>query len=152
MERKADTHIRVTEETWAALNAKKRPGDSFDDVIQRLLSDADSSEPAGETGPSADFPEDDLVDHLKALSVDQESPEYGRLPYIIGEYNFEDVPPPHLDLYLAILREAESFVEHIDGVSRADIEDELERVIEAHPENEVPSSSATDTGSTKQSF
>ena len=37
MERKADTHIRVTEDTWAALNARKRPGDSFDDVIQRLL-------------------------------------------------------------------------------------------------------------------
>lgn len=37
MDRKADTHIRVTEDTWAALNARKRPGDSFDDVIQRLL-------------------------------------------------------------------------------------------------------------------
>ena len=37
MDRKADTHIRVTEETWSELNSRKRPGDSFDDVIQRLL-------------------------------------------------------------------------------------------------------------------
>jgi predicted CopG family antitoxin len=37
MSRDADKHIRVTEETWLQLNKKKRPGDSFDDVIQRLL-------------------------------------------------------------------------------------------------------------------
>lgn len=37
MPRKADTHIRVTEETWAELNRRKRPGDSFEDVIERLL-------------------------------------------------------------------------------------------------------------------
>ncbi len=43
MPRKADTHIRVTEETWAKLNERKRPGDSFDDVLNRLLDDADES-------------------------------------------------------------------------------------------------------------
>lgn len=37
MGRDADTHIRVTEETWSELNRRKRPGDSFDDVISRLL-------------------------------------------------------------------------------------------------------------------
>jgi predicted CopG family antitoxin len=37
MPREADKHIRVTEETWLDLNKKKRPGDSFDDVLQRLL-------------------------------------------------------------------------------------------------------------------
>lgn len=35
--RKSDTHIRVSEETWTELNIRKRPGDSFDDVIVRLL-------------------------------------------------------------------------------------------------------------------
>jgi len=39
MSRQADKHIRVTEETWLELNKKKRPGDSFDDVLQRLLAD-----------------------------------------------------------------------------------------------------------------
>jgi len=37
MGRNADTHIRVTEETWQELNQKKGPGDSFDDVITQLL-------------------------------------------------------------------------------------------------------------------
>jgi len=37
MSRDADKHIRVREETWLELNKKKRPGDSFDDVLQRLL-------------------------------------------------------------------------------------------------------------------
>jgi len=45
MSRDADKHIRVTEETWLQLNKKKRPGDSFDDVLQRLLDeDAETAE------------------------------------------------------------------------------------------------------------
>ncbi|WP_254768267.1 antitoxin VapB family protein [Salinilacihabitans rarus] len=44
MGRKADTHIRVTEETWKRLNNRKRPGDSFDDVIERLLEDVEANE------------------------------------------------------------------------------------------------------------
>jgi len=39
MSRDADKHIRVTEETWLELNRQKRPGDSFDDVLQRLLAE-----------------------------------------------------------------------------------------------------------------
>lgn len=35
--RKADTHIRVSEETWTKLNRRKGPGDSFDDVLRALL-------------------------------------------------------------------------------------------------------------------
>jgi predicted CopG family antitoxin len=37
MGRKADTQIRVTEETWQELNSRKRPGESFNDVLERLL-------------------------------------------------------------------------------------------------------------------
>jgi len=37
MGRQADRHIRVTEETWKELNSRKEPGDSFEDVIQRLV-------------------------------------------------------------------------------------------------------------------
>lgn len=44
MTRKADNHIRVTDETWSELNRRKRPGDSFDDVIQRLLAEAEAGE------------------------------------------------------------------------------------------------------------
>ena len=32
-----DTHIRVTEETWKRLNSKKEPGDTFNDVVTKLL-------------------------------------------------------------------------------------------------------------------
>ena len=31
------TSIQVRNETWQELNARKQPGDTFDDVIQRLL-------------------------------------------------------------------------------------------------------------------
>lgn len=44
MTRKADQHIRVTEETWSELNQRKRPGDSFDDVLQRILNEAEEDE------------------------------------------------------------------------------------------------------------
>jgi len=37
MGRDADKHIRVTEDTWVELNKRKQPGDSFEDVINRLL-------------------------------------------------------------------------------------------------------------------
>jgi hypothetical protein len=37
-----DTKISVSGETWQQLNARKRePGETFDDVVQRLLSDSD---------------------------------------------------------------------------------------------------------------
>jgi len=29
--------IRVSDEHWRELNKRKRPGDTFDDVVQRLL-------------------------------------------------------------------------------------------------------------------
>jgi len=33
-----ETHaVKVTEETWRDLNSRKHPGDTFDDVITRLL-------------------------------------------------------------------------------------------------------------------
>jgi len=44
MPREADNHIRVTDDTWSRLNSRKRPGDSFDDVIQRLLDEIDEAE------------------------------------------------------------------------------------------------------------
>lgn len=44
MTRKADIHVRVTEETWSELNARKGPGDSFNDVIQRLLEETEDAE------------------------------------------------------------------------------------------------------------
>jgi len=33
-----DTHpVKVSAETWRELNAKKNPGDTFEDVLSRLL-------------------------------------------------------------------------------------------------------------------
>lgn len=36
----SDPKIRVSKDNWERLNARKQPGDSFDDVVERLL-DAD---------------------------------------------------------------------------------------------------------------
>lgn len=33
------TTIKVKNETWKQLNRQKEPGDTFDDVIERLLAD-----------------------------------------------------------------------------------------------------------------
>jgi predicted CopG family antitoxin len=33
------TTVEIKTETWRELNARKEPGDSFDDVIRRLLDD-----------------------------------------------------------------------------------------------------------------
>jgi hypothetical protein len=47
--RNADTHIRVSEETWTRLNRRKGPGDSFDDVLRELLDE--EQEAAREASP-----------------------------------------------------------------------------------------------------
>jgi predicted CopG family antitoxin len=40
MDTEQETHpVKVSEETWRALNSRKHPGDSFEDVISRLLDD-----------------------------------------------------------------------------------------------------------------
>ena len=40
MAQKHETHpVKVSKKTWRELNARKRPGDSFEDVIRRLLDD-----------------------------------------------------------------------------------------------------------------
>jgi predicted CopG family antitoxin len=37
-----ETKITISGETWRRLNVRKRePGETFDDVVQRLLSDSD---------------------------------------------------------------------------------------------------------------
>lgn len=38
------TTVQIDEETWQRLNARKQTGDTFDDVICRLLEKTDSSE------------------------------------------------------------------------------------------------------------
>lgn len=44
------TTIQISEDNWQALSARKRPGDSFNDVISRLLEGGESAE----SGASAD--------------------------------------------------------------------------------------------------
>lgn len=44
MPRKADTHVRVTEETWKRLNRRKGPGDSLNDVIGDILDEVEAAE------------------------------------------------------------------------------------------------------------
>lgn len=40
----AETTVKVKVETWQRLNAMKRPGDSMDAVIARLLAERESAE------------------------------------------------------------------------------------------------------------
>ena len=40
MTRKATETIRIRPETWRRLNNLKEPGDTFDDVVTKLLDDA----------------------------------------------------------------------------------------------------------------
>lgn len=43
------TSVQVKADTWSVLNRMKRPGDSMDDVIQRLLSDESGSDGGNQT-------------------------------------------------------------------------------------------------------
>lgn len=38
------TQIRVSDDTWQRLNRRRMPGDTFEDVVQDLLSDAERRE------------------------------------------------------------------------------------------------------------
>lgn len=38
------TAVKVTHDTWKRLNARKSPGDTFEDVIQDLLDDSCDAE------------------------------------------------------------------------------------------------------------
>lgn len=61
MAREEVTSIEVKKSTWKELNQRKEPGDSFDDVIQRLLHGCEDTEeepdggvgvqPEGQLGP-----------------------------------------------------------------------------------------------------
>lgn len=63
MGRNAETHIRVTEETWEQLNRKKGPGDSFEDVITGLLDEEEHGDHPAIGAVEADdsAPGDELV-------------------------------------------------------------------------------------------
>lgn len=54
MTRDATEVIRVTPETWQRLNARKEPGDTFNDVVERLLNDAEAGNAQGMTLETAD--------------------------------------------------------------------------------------------------
>jgi hypothetical protein len=54
------TNIEVKTDTWRWLNARKQPGDSFDDVLQRELGigSSDAAQTGGEdTSPRVELPE-----------------------------------------------------------------------------------------------
>lgn len=36
--------IKVTKETWQRLSARKTPGDSFNDVVERLLDETEADQ------------------------------------------------------------------------------------------------------------
>lgn len=57
MPRKASETIRVTPENWQRLNGLKEPGESFDDVITRLLEeDQNSDDESGKRNPATPVP------------------------------------------------------------------------------------------------
>lgn len=58
----ADTRIPVSEDTWRHLNAAKDPGDSFDDVLSRLLRHADERDGVEAAAAVAVAQRDDRAD------------------------------------------------------------------------------------------
>jgi predicted CopG family antitoxin len=76
------TTIQITTETWRDLNQRKEPGDTFDDVIQRLL---DSGEPDVEV--RSEQPERHEDTHARDDDVD-------RVEEIVAEVSasWEDAP------------------------------------------------------------
>jgi len=50
MARNADHQIRVSESTWHQLHRRKGPGDSFNDVLERLLDEVEDEESPGGGG------------------------------------------------------------------------------------------------------
>ena len=38
------TTVKVSADTWKRLNQRKEPGDTFDDVISKLLDESDASQ------------------------------------------------------------------------------------------------------------
>jgi len=53
MTRQATETIRVTPENWERLNKRKKPGDTFNDVITRLLSERDGAAEEGTGDPNS---------------------------------------------------------------------------------------------------
>lgn len=60
------TTIRVTHDTWRELHQRKGPGDSMNDVIQRLLADEDNSTPT----PTPESPERPAADSEVIYTAD----------------------------------------------------------------------------------
>lgn len=56
-------NIEVARETWSELNARKGPGDSFDDVVSRTLDRHDELEELVEERDRAD--QDDVGEHFR---------------------------------------------------------------------------------------
>lgn len=56
--RTATRQIRVSEENWLTLNGSKRPGESFDDVVTRLLDQVEEKSPelVADGGVTSPFP------------------------------------------------------------------------------------------------
>jgi hypothetical protein len=76
------TTIEIKVSTWQALNARKRPGDSFDDVIVRQLGERQATHPpgqaSGQDGPGhshsdndsiAPTPTTDAIEHMDATDA-----------------------------------------------------------------------------------
>lgn len=56
------TTINIKPDTWRDLNKLKEPGDSFDDVIQRLLGDGENNPHNSAVGDLDELAEHDLTD------------------------------------------------------------------------------------------
>jgi len=83
MGRNADTHIRVTEETWQELNQKKGPGDSFDDVITQLL-DAEDADGDIEDADVGSKEIDDIMDAVKNHDIDDSDDDTDDVSAVAG--------------------------------------------------------------------
>jgi hypothetical protein len=104
------TTIQITVRTWQALNSRKLPDDSFDDVIQDLLQSVEDSEPS--------------KDHETTATI--EAPESNP-----NEIQLPDDVPNRIDETeaRATIRAAVQFIEENNGASMREI---VRRVMPEH--------------------
>lgn len=84
------TTIEITRETWSELNARKEfPGDSFEDVVSRMLTEGNDGEAPIESGlwtqvesyaDQHDLDEEEALNELLELALEHVSDEGGGIP------------------------------------------------------------------------
>lgn len=113
------TTIQITAETWRQLNAQKEPGDTFDDVIRRLLSDGTAEEETPREEPREARQREQTHAHTRTETD-------GRIEQIVATVSESwDDAPEKLEARREAARAALRLAEARGTLSRGEAVDEL---------------------------